>query len=91
MDIDKITTLGRLLTSLRRARVSLTQEGAARSVGVSRQTLASWEADNAIPGAGHLAALLDEVDATPEQRTAALDLAGDAQRRRAELREVGRG
>ncbi|MBU1173039.1 MAG: helix-turn-helix transcriptional regulator [Proteobacteria bacterium] len=69
-------TLGRELAAWR-ARLDWTQERAGAAAGVSRATIAAWEAGSNDPGAGRLAKLLAAYGVPQEQWGAFLELAGE--------------
>ena len=59
-------TIGRRIQVLRR-QANLSQEALAGRLGVSRQALGKWEADQSLPGIDNLQALAAELGVTVDQ------------------------
>lgn len=66
MKEQKTETIGRRIQALRR-QANLSQEALAGRLGVSRQALGKWEADQSLPGIDNLQALAAELGVTVDQ------------------------
>lgn len=70
-------TIGRRIQALRR-QANLSQEALAGRLGVSRQALGKWEADQSLPGIDNLQALAAELGVTVDQLLTGGPEAGEA-------------